>query len=173
MEDQQKPTKKIALNYGVYLGFASVLLSVILFATGQHLERNLLTNLLGIAIIAVFIILGIKQYKQSNNGFLTLGQGLKTGIGIALIGALISVVYTVIFAKFIEPTFIDQVVEMQRQQLLDNPSMTDEMIERMEKGTRDYFYIATTGMILIVNLFLGFVISLIASLAMQKKENEY
>ena len=90
-----------------------------------------------------------------------------------MIGALISVVYTVIFAKFIEPTFIDQVVEMQRQQLLDNPSMTDEMIERMEKGTRDYFYIATTGMILIVNLFLGFVISLIASLAMQKKENEY
>ncbi len=41
MENRQIQTKKIALNYGLLLGFASILLHVILYVMGKHLEQDL------------------------------------------------------------------------------------------------------------------------------------
>lgn len=172
MENQQMPTKKIALNYGLILGFLSILQSVALYALGKTYDRDWYTQLIGIIIMAVIIFLGIKEYRKNNNGLLSLGQGLKTGVGIALIGAIISVIYTFIFANFIEPGFIDQIVELQRQQFLENPNMTDELIETMSERTKNYFWPFTIGMILIFSLFIGFVVSLIVSLVMKKTDEE-
>ena len=172
MEDQQKPTKKIALNYGLLLGFVSILQSLILYAMGKTYDNDWYTTAIGILIMAIIIFLGIKKYKESNNGFLSLGQGLKTGVGIALIAAVVSIIYTVIFVKFIEPDFINHIVEVQRQKMLENPNMTDEMIDKIGQGTRDYFYVFTIGMIFIFNIFIGFVVSLVTSLILKKSEED-
>jgi multisubunit Na+/H+ antiporter MnhF subunit len=172
MEDQQKPTKKIALNYGLLLGFVSILQSLILYAMGKTYDNDWYTTAIGILIMAIIIFLGIKKYKESNNGFLSLGQGLKTGVGIALIAAVVSIIYTIIFVKFIEPDFINHIVEVQRQKMLENPNMTDEMIDKIGQGTRDYFYVFTIGMIFIFNIFIGFVVSLVTSLILKKSEED-
>ena len=173
MEDQQKPTNKIALNYGVYLALALIVYALTMYAMGKTYDREWYTQVIGLVIAAIFIVISIKEYKKVNNGFLSLSQGLKTGVGVALISAVIYVIYTVIFVQFIEPEFIDNIVKMQEEKMSENPNMTDEMLERMEEGTRKYFYAFTIGGILIFNLFIGFVISLISSLAMKKVENEY
>ena len=68
MEKQQTPTKKIALNYGMYLAGLSILLHVYLFAMGKHLEQDWKVTVLGIAITAALIWLGIKKYKEANGG---------------------------------------------------------------------------------------------------------
>ncbi|MDH5414589.1 MAG: DUF4199 domain-containing protein [Flavobacteriaceae bacterium] len=172
MENQQQPTKKFALNYGLYLGLALILLGVILYAMGKTYDRDWYTQVLSIIITGTFIYLGIKEFKKSNNGILSLSQGLKTGVGIALISAVIYVLYTVIFVQFIEPDFIENITEMQKQQFLENPNMTDEMIEQMGENTRKYFWAFTIGGILIFSIFIGFVISLIASLIMKKTDEE-
>ena len=172
MENQQMPTKKIALNYGLILGFLGILQGVIFYAMGKTYDNDWYKSVISIVIMAVIIFLGIKEYRKSNGGLLSLGQGLKTGVGIALIAAVISVIWTVIFAKFIEPGFVDQIVELQRQKFLENPSMTEEMIETMSENTRNYFYPFTIGMILIFSLFIGFVVSLISSLVMKKTDEE-
>ena len=171
MENQQKPSKKITINYGIYLALALIVFALAMYAMGKTYDRSWYIQVTGIVIMAVFVVLGIKELKKSNNGLLTLGQGLKTGVGIALISAIIYVLYTVVFVKFVEPGFIDNVIEMQREQMLDNPNMSEEMIESMETNTQKYFWPFTIGGILIFNIFIGFVISLIASLAMQKKED--
>ena len=174
MEDQQNPTNKIALNYGIYLGFISILIHVSLFALGKHLEQDWKITVLSITIMAVLVALGIKKYKETNNGFLTLGQGLKTGIGVSLIGAVIYLVYYLLFIKVIAPDSVEQGLEIARQKLLDIPSLSEEQIEAQIEMQKKF---STPGIlaavILIFNLLLGFVISLIASLVMQKKENEY
>ena len=174
MEDQQKPTNKIALNYGIYLALASILLHVSLFAMGKHLEQDWKVTVVGILITTVLIILGIKKYKESNGGFLTLGQGLKTGVGIALISTVIYILYTLLFMNVIAPEAMEQGLELARQKLMENPNMSEEQIEQaveMQKKFSSPGILA--AVMLIFSLFLGFVISLIASAVMQKKENEY
>ena len=116
MENQQKPTNKIALNYGLILGFAGILQGLVFYAMGKTYDNDWYKSVISIVIMAVIIFLGIKEYRKNNSGLLSLGQGIKTGLGIVLIGTVISVIYTLIFANFIEPGFIDNVVELQEKQ---------------------------------------------------------
>jgi len=171
MEDQQKPTKKIALNYGLILGFVSILFHVTLFAMGKHLEQSLVVTLLSIAITAAIIVWGIKKYKEANNGFLSLGQGLKTGIAIAMISAVIYIIYTLLFINVIAPEAMDQGLELARQKLLENPNMSEDQIdaalEMQKKFSGPGFLVPV---MLIFSLFIGFVVSLIASLVMKRTE---
>ena len=171
MENQQKPTSKIALNYGIYLAAASILLHVSLFAMGKHLEQDWKVTVLGIAITTVLIILGIKKYKEANGGLLTLGQGLKTGISIALISTIIYIIYTQLFMNVIAPDTMEQGMELARQKLEENPNMSDEQIDAaLEMQKKFSSPLVLSAVMLIFSLFIGFVISLIASLVMQKKE---
>ena len=103
MTNQQQPAKNIMINYGLYLGLASILFHVILFALGKHLEQDWKVSVISLVISTVLIVLGIKKYKEVNNGILTFGQGLKTGIGIAMVSSVVYIVYTLIFMNFISP----------------------------------------------------------------------
>ena len=38
--ENQANSKNVILNYGLYLGVASILLSLIIYATGNHLEPH-------------------------------------------------------------------------------------------------------------------------------------
>ncbi len=174
MEDQQKPTKKIAINYGLYLGIASILISVIVYAMGKQHEQGVVVPILSFVVMATIIVLGIKKFKDVNGGFMTLGQGIKTGVGIALIGGVISIAYTIIFMTFIEPDSLEQGMEIARQKMLDNPNLSEEQIDAQMEMAKKF---SGPGMIavfgLLWTLFLGFVISLIGSAILQKKENQY
>lgn len=171
MENQQKPTKNVALNYGLILGVVSILFHLSLFAMGKHLEQNIMVTLLSIAISAAIIVWGIKKYKEANNGFLSLGQGLKTGIGIAMISSVIYIIYTLLFLNVIAPETMEQGLEIARQKLLENPNMSEDQIdsalEMQKKFSGPTFLIP---IMLIFSLFIGFVVSLIASLVMKKTE---
>ena len=52
-----------------------------------------------------FMVLGIKKVKESNEGLLSLGEGLKTGMGIALISGIVGIIYFLLFVNFIDPDF--------------------------------------------------------------------
>lgn len=174
MENQQKPTKKIAVNYGLIFGFALILISVIVYALGMTYDQDWKVSVLSFLVSAVIIVLGIKKYKEVNGGLLSLGQGLKTGVAIALIGSIILIVYTLIFINFIETDYLDKALEVARQKMLDNPNMSEEQIDQaiaMQKKFSGPWVIS--AFVIIWYLFTGFVISLIASLVMQKKGGEY
>ena len=56
---------------------------------GNAYSQDWKIGVISYVIMAVIIFIGIKSYRKANGGFLTIGQGLKTGIGIALIGAVL------------------------------------------------------------------------------------
>ena len=174
MEDQQKPTNKIALNYGLILGFALILISVINYALGNAYNQGWKTAVISYLIMIVIIFMGIKKYKEANGGFLTLGQGLKTGVGIALIGGIISIIYTVIFMTVIEPDFIEKSMEITRQEMLENQNLTEEQIDaQLEISKKIASPVILAGAGLVWLTFLGFVFSFISALILQKKEDQY
>ena len=169
--ENQASSKNIILNYGLYYGVISVILSLIMYATGNHLEQNMIGMLLGFVIMIAFIVLATKKFKDDNQGFLSWGQGVKTGMGVVLIGIIISGIYTYLFANFIEPDFKNQIIEKSIVQWQD-AGMTSDQIEISTKMTEDYFYLSLYGGMIIGGLVLGFIFSAITAAIMKKSEEE-
>jgi len=178
MENQTKTTssKQIMLNYGLILGFVSILINVINYAFGDAYKPHWSVQVASLIVSIALIVMGLKKLKESNDGYLTLGNSLKTGIGIMLIGGIIGIIYTYIFMTFIEPDFMKNMMELRRQGMLaGNPNLTDEQIEKamnMSKKFSGFWIIAVFG--LLWSIFLGFIISLISGLIMKKTpEQDY
>lgn len=128
--EQQVNSKKIILNNGLYLGLATVALSIIMYVTNMIYDQNWIVGLISFILMIVFIAMGIKAFKAQNNGYLSLSQGLKVGLGIALISSIVAVVYNLIFLNFIEPEFMTKMLEMQQQKMIEtNPNLTQQQLD--------------------------------------------
>jgi len=170
--ENQVSSKSIILNYGLYYGVLSILISVIMYALGQHTEQGVVPMLLGFAIMIAFIILGIKKVKETNDGLISWGQSVKTGVGVVVIGVLISIVYQQIFINFIEPDFMAQMLEKQQQAWLD-AGMTEEQIEsQMGMMEKMQGPVISSAIAIVFSAFLAFVVSAIAG-AIMKAEEQY
>ncbi|QOD61742.1 DUF4199 domain-containing protein [Polaribacter haliotis] len=169
--ENQASSKSIILNYGLYYGIVAVVFSLIMYALGQHLEQNLATSLIGFVIMIAFIVLATKKFKFENGGFMSWGQGVKIGMGVVLIGVIISAIYTYLFTTFIEPDFKNQIIEKSMVQWQD-AGMSSDQIDISKKMTEDYFYVSLFGGMVIGGLVLGFIFSAITSAIMKHSEEE-
>ncbi|WP_109300224.1 DUF4199 domain-containing protein [Aquimarina sp. AU474] len=175
MENEKTSSKKIIINYGVILGIVSVLFGAILYATGIYKDPHWSIGIFGFVITIVVLVYAIKAFKTANGGFLNLTDALKVGIGAALIGGIISSVWSFTLTTVIEPDYSEQVMQVQKDKLLeDNPDFTQEQVDQMfaipEKlqSPPIAFALGIVG-----SLFVGFIISLVAGLVMQKKQEIY
>ena len=170
MENQTTSSKSIMLNYGLYLGLASILILLIKYVLGMTYEQVWWESVISFAISIVLIFMGTKAYRTSNQGLLSFGEGLKVGIGISLISAIIGVIYQQIFVNFIEPDFMKNTLDLARQQMAEQ-NMTSEQIDAAMQMSESFSSpLATIGFTLIGALFLGFIISLFTTLILKKGE---
>ncbi|MFC7357046.1 DUF4199 domain-containing protein [Jejudonia soesokkakensis] len=175
METQKASVKKIALSYGLILALLTIGLSVIVYVMGMHTQQPWWQSLTGFLISIGCIVYGIKAFKADNGGFLSLGEALKTGLGIALVAGLLGGLFTLLFVTVIEPDFAIQMMETSRDKMIEsNPNMTDEQMDMalsiQEKMMSPGILFAIS---IISTLFIGFIISLIAGLIMKVNKPEY
>lgn len=174
MDNQKASLKKIALNYGLLLGLASIALSVVTYVMGVHLERPWWASALGIVIMAALIVYGLKAFKLDNGGFLSLGEAIKVGLAISVIAGIIGAIYNYVFVTVIEPDFVAQMMEITKEQMIEqNPEMTEEQMEMGLSITEKFMSPGImSAMAIIFTLFLGFIISLISGLIMKQNRPE-
>lgn len=170
--ENQASSKNIMLNYGVYLGIISILVNVVLYATDSLIENSWIGGIVSFLAMIVILVLGIKKFKFDNNNILSFGQAVKVGVGIAIVSAVIGIVYNLIFLNFIEPDFQNQMLEVQKQ-AWEEANMTSEQIESAAEMTKRFSNPAITSAISIVAAaFFGFIISAIAGAIMKRTEED-
>jgi hypothetical protein len=170
--ENQLSSKSFMVNNGIILGVASILFALVLYATGNHLSPHWSASIINAIIFIGIIIYGIKQFKEANDHFLSWGQGVKIGVGVAIVGSLIVVIYNYLFMNFIEPDFMNQMMEVQNQTYLDQ-GLTEEQIEAANKMTSSF---STPGIMAAVGIISyaigGFIVSAIGAAIMKKSEEE-
>jgi hypothetical protein len=170
--ENQVSSKNFMVNNGVILGVISVLVSLVLYATGNHLPPHWSASVISLIFTVGCIVLATKQFKAANGGFLSWGQGVKIGVGVAIVGGLIIVVYQYLFANFIEPEYMAQMIEVQNQTYLDG-GMTEEQIEAANAMTSSFSSPGImAGIGIITSAIFGFIISAITAAIMKKSEEE-
>jgi hypothetical protein len=170
--ENQANSKSIILNYGLYLGVIGVIVHLALWASGQLIELNWINSVVWIIGLIAFTVIGIKSFKEGSGGFISWGQGLKIGMGITMIAAVITVIYTLLFINVIDPGFQEVAMEAQKQLWLDG-GMTDENIEASVTMAKKFQTPAiASAMILGFSAFIGFIVSAIVAAIMKKSEEE-
>jgi len=170
--ENQLSSKSFTLNNGVSLGIAMVLFSLVMYATGNHLKPHWSGSIITGVLFVGIIVFGIKKFKEANGGFLSWGKGVKIGVGIAVLAGLINVIYSYIFMNFIEPDYMNQMMEIQNQAFIDQ-GMTEEQIDvanEMSEKFQSPGIVAAMG--IIAYAIGGFIVSAIAAAIMKKSEEE-
>ena len=169
MEIEKGSVKKVAMQYGLILGLASVMLSVVVYAMGQTYEQPWWQGVLSFLIMLGCIVYAIKTFKGDNGGFLSLGEALKVGLATALIAGIIGVIFNLLFTTVIEPDFSAKILEKASADMIEqNPNMPEESMEMAMSITEKMVspgVMAAMG--IIMSLFFGFIISLISGLIMK------
>ncbi|WP_029033766.1 DUF4199 domain-containing protein [Salinimicrobium terrae] len=171
METQQVKASKFVINYGLLLGIILVLLGVIIYVTNNHLSPHWSFMIVTFSIIIAVVVFGVKAFKKENGGFLSLGEAIKVAVGVGLIAALLSGAWSVLMTTVIEPGLTDQAIEIEREKAFEsNPNLTDEQWEQGLEMTavfrQPWFAFTAT---LIMYMFIGLIIGLIAGAIMKQK----
>ncbi len=174
MENNASTLKEHILQYGILLGGISVIFALMLFFLDMHYTQESAVNWINWAITIAVLVLGIYNYRGANEGYLSLSEALKLGLGISVISALIAIVYTFVLINFLDPDTIEKTIEITQNKMLDeNPELTEEQIAQAKEMQLKFSGIGVIStMILIFSLFFGFVVSLISGLILKRNRPE-
>lgn len=170
--EQQASAKKHMVNYGLILGVISLIMGVYFYISETYFKPHWAFGVFGFIVMIVIITLAIKAFRADNGGFLTLGQALKVGIGVALVSALIGVGWNLLLTNVLVEDYPDKMMAFQREMMIESqPDMSDEQLDTamgfMEKFSNPIF---TNAVQVLMGIFFGFIISLISGLVL-KREN--
>ncbi|MDF0716309.1 DUF4199 domain-containing protein [Muricauda sp. 334s03] len=173
MEEQQPKTGKFALNYGLLLGVIGVVFGVMLYTQKMHYETSTAVIVISIVLLAAIIFVGVNAFKKANGGYLSISEALKIGVGIALVGAIISLLYQFVLTNYIEPDFMDKAMEIAKPKAMaQNPNMTEEQWEQGVEMQKSFAWIQYP-VLLIMNSVLGLVLGLVTGLILKKSKADY
>lgn len=167
--------KKIILRFGLYGAISICTLFLLGWFIGKNLDYSA-QEIIGYASMIVslgFVYLGIKQFRdKENNGQLSFKKALTIGVLISLITALAFGVLDVIYIEFLEPDFTTEyyarIVEDLKTTLPEEEFNVKlaEIESEKELFSKPIFSFLLMAMTVFI---IGFIISLISSLVLQRK----
>lgn len=172
MESNQPKTGKFSLNYGLILGALGVVFGVMLYISDAHTSQSPVNSVISIALMVGVIFWGISTFKKENEGFLTLGEAMKLGAGIALVSGIITVIYTIFLANVLDPDFASKVMDARLAESAAEGNFTSEQIQQQKEMGLKFWWIGYP-VILIVNIIFGLIIGLVGGLILKKARPEY
>jgi hypothetical protein len=180
MEEKAVSIWKSSMNYGIYLGIISILLSVIIWAGGIMEKMGIfgsaiigLISLL-ITFIALFIFTKIYRNKEVG-GYISFGHAFKFAFLVVVFSIIISSIYNYIFYTVIDPDYMKNMMLMlqeKTQQYMQKVGAPESQIEKtMEKFEEIPSIWKTLRQGVIYGIVGGGIISLIVAAIVKKKED--
>ena len=174
MENQTSTLKSHILQYGILLGAISVVFNLMLYFLDLHYTQESAVQWVNWFITISVTVLGIYNFRSSNEGFLALGDALKLGLGIGVIAAFFAIAYTFVLLNYLDPDTIEKTMEITQNKLMDeNPEMSQEQLDQIIEMQKKFSGIGVIStVILVMNLVFGFIISLITGLILKRNRPE-
>ena len=144
-------------GYGLLAGFTIFFLHLTLGIKNLDYSTNEILGYISIFLSLSFIYFGIKHYRDRvNNGIITITKAIAIGILISMLVGLGIAIADFIYTKFIDPSFFSNY-----EQMLIDQGKEDEIIKMTSTTASLFMFVLVT--------VIGFIISLISSLILQRK----
>ncbi len=168
--EQKRSIWKETLNYGIIYGLITVGLSLLAYMFDLTFKTWIIVPSLLIGVLVLFFLL--RSYRDHyNNGYISYGKSVGTGVVIVMYSALIAAVYIYVLYAFIDPGLVDKSLAMQEERLIARgmpEAAIDRALEMQAKMMKPWF---TTLISTLGSVFYGLIQSLLVSLFIVKKGN--
>ncbi|MDA0779660.1 MAG: DUF4199 domain-containing protein [Bacteroidetes bacterium] len=155
-------------RFGLIAAGIGIVFSLMLYFMDMIYNQSPIIQAINILIPSTLAVLAIQNFKKDNDGFLSIKQSIKIGVGVFLVAGIIGLVYFTLFINTIEPDFISNTAQMQADALREaRPELEESMIQMQQENTEKFFYVGFP-VILIFNLFIGLIIGLVTGLFTKK-----
>ena len=174
MKDQNLELKNHILQYGSILGGISVIFGLMLYSLDIHYQNDTNTTIVSLIITIGVIAFAQFNYRKDNEGFISLSQGIKIGLGMAAISGIINVLYFLVLSNVIDPEMMNKATEVGMNEFLDqNPEASEELIEQV-KDMQESFTgpLISSSVIIIFSLLTSLVVSLVTGLFLKRNRPE-
>lgn len=166
--------KKFIIRYGLLslLFAAAIFLIMLVVGKGFSFKTQEVLGYVSIISSLSFVFFGIKQYRdKENGGVISFGKALGVGMLITLFVALGFAIIDYIYTAFINPDFAQQYLDYSLSEL-EKTLSGEELIKAKEKARQQMESFGSgVGALFMFGIVtvIGFIISLISSLFLQKK----
>ena len=155
--------------YGLIFGLFS---SVFLYLSYKfQFQNTVVMSFVSLAVAFALVFYPIHLFKLENSNLLKLGEALKIGLIVGLVGGLVYAVYTYLHYKSIDTEFFANTLKESEKAIRENSQgLSEEELEQATKITAimvSPFTVATMNLFTI--LFKSFIIALVVGLI--KKSN--
>jgi hypothetical protein len=173
MENQKNLLFKHAMNYGLIMGVALVILSLITYLAGA-VKAPTWVSFINYAIMIGIIIWGTMKYRDEVlSGAISYGNALGFGVLISLFAGIIVAVFTYIQITLIDPDFISKMLAIVEEELVKR-GMPDEQIEMAVEMQKKFMTpLIMTVSSLLGMVVMGFIFSLITSIFLKKEKSPF
>jgi hypothetical protein len=172
MENQNYPAWKHAFTYGIYLGVALIILSLLFYVFDLYIYKW--TGYVGYAIVLGFIIISSISFRDKRlNGFINYGQSFSVGFLTGLFASVIAGIFSYLFMTFVGDDYKQMMLELSEQRMLEaRPDISDEELDMALKFTENMMKPWWIGVITFFgNLFFSLIFALIVSIFVKKEDN--
>ena len=174
MDKSVSSIKSTVITYGIILGSISVVFQLMLFFLDMHYKNDSTAGIVSLIIMISVLLYSFISYKKINLGYLSLSEAIKIGLGVSLISALITIIYTQILINFLDPETMQKSLDLSMDTMRsENPEIPQEALDTarsiQEKMSSPIIFSAVQ---IIFSLFFGFIISLIGGLVVKKSKPE-
>jgi hypothetical protein len=166
--EEQASTARTALKYGILTSVAIMVFTTILNVSGQ--SQNKWLAMFAYVIMIVGIVLAMKEFRETNKGFMTYGEGLSLGSLVSAVLGFLASMFAMVYIRFIDPTIMTQTLDKARADMeaqgLDDAQI-DNYMEISQKFSSPGFMFAAG---VFGYLFVGFIFSLIIAAVIRREK---
>lgn len=176
METKSRSLFNNALIFGLLTAAVSVVFSVITYII--DLPYGSPVMYLSFVILLGGMLYGTLQYRNNYaGGYISFGNAFLSGFLIVLVAAFISAVYSYVFTSFIDPAFLEKIVEMTMEKTetdLISKGLSEEQIEPALAMTRKMMSsTAISIMAFLSSALVGAIVALIAAIFVKKEDTSF
>jgi c-di-AMP phosphodiesterase-like protein len=171
----EKSLKSISINYGIYLGLALTLITVLVYAIAIDLFTQWWLGILLILLIIGFGVASALKSRKMLGGFMSFKEAFTSYFITVAIGTLISTIVGIVIFNFVDPEsaeYINEKIITMTAETMENwgapQSNIDETIAKME-GQNNFSTAAQTQSYFI-RLVIMSILGLIVAVAVKRKD---
>lgn len=167
--------KNTVIKFGLYALISGFVLFGLPFFLGMGVDFDYgeLIGYTAMILSLLFVYFGIKHYRDNvNKGKVSFGKAIAIGMLIALFSAIGVAVFDYIYTTYINPDFASEYLEYSVKKMQETLSAEEVKIKTAEltQQMEDYGSPSFMALMMFASvMILGFIISLISGLILQRK----
>jgi len=171
----EQSSKKLGTSYGIYLGLALILITVLIYAFDISLMAEWYLTVINLSLVIVLGTMAVKKSKAACTTLFTFKEAFSPYFLTVFIGLLLATIFSLILFNVIDPQAAETLkqITMEKQAaMFENFGMTEAQINEamIEVQNQETFSLKNLALSFGIQLIIFSIIGLIIALIFREKD---